>query len=66
MKNPYWSDKELKMIRKKIALRLKKGEEIYDWLYEIFRYIIDIEPPRAELRRIYEEARKDILKKLNS
>jgi hypothetical protein len=66
MKKPYWSEKELKMIRKKIALRLKKGTELYDWLYEIFRYIIDIEPSKSELRRIYEEARKDIINKLNS
>jgi hypothetical protein len=66
MKKPYWSEKDLKMIRKKIALRLKKGTELYDWLYEIFRYIIDIEPSKSELRLIYEEARKDIINKLNS
>jgi hypothetical protein len=66
MKKPYWSEKDLKMIRKKIALRLKKGQELYDWLYEIFRYIIDIEPSKSELRLIYEEARKDIINKLNS
>lgn len=66
MKKPYWSEKELKMIRKKISLRLKEGQELYDWLYEIFRYIIDIEPSKPELRRIYEEARKDIINKLNS
>ena len=59
-----WSDEDHRKITLKIKKRLKNSKEIYEWLYDIFKYMIDIEPKRKVLRRMYMEAIKHITDKL--